>query len=70
MFTADEKPLSAQEMLDTVQHLKDQAVQAMFGQRPDNEVLAEINGFLHAHRMQILDVLDDAFYAHLNGGKK
>lgn len=63
-----EKKSTPEEMLRDVENLKDRAFSAMFkGHVSEACMNTEIDEFMQANRMQILDILDDAIYAHLNG---
>ena len=62
----DKRATTAQ-MLSDVQALKEKAVKAMFKGRVSEACMnAEIDEFMHANRIQILDILDDALYARVN----
>ena len=54
--------MSANEMLEKVQDLKEQALFNGF-RKP-----TAVDEFFAEHWMQILDILDDALYAYLNNG--
>ena len=53
--------MSAKEMLEKVQDLKEQCLLNGF------EKTVEIDLFFSEYWMQILDILDDALYEHLRG---
>ena len=53
--------MSAREMLEKVQDLKEQCLLNGF------EKTEEIDLFFSEYWMQILDILDDALYEHLRG---
>lgn len=53
--------MSAKEMLEKVQDLKEQTIFCGF------EKPAGVDEFFAEHWMQILDILDDALYAYLGG---
>ena len=55
------EPMSAKEMLEKVQDLKEQCLLNGF------EKTVEIDLFFSEYWMQILDILDDALYEHLRG---
>ena len=55
--------MSAKEMFEKVQALKEQALLNGF------EQTADISDFFKDNWLQILDMLDDALYAYLNGEK-
>lgn len=55
--------MSAKEMFEKVQELKEQIILNGFRKTKD------IDAFFAEHWMQILDMLDDALYAYLNGEK-
>ena len=55
--------MSAKEMFEKVQELKEQIILNGFRKSKD------IDAFFAEHWMQILDMLDDALYAYLNGEK-
>ena len=55
--------MSAKEMFEKVQELKEQIILNGFIKTED------IDAFFAEHWMQILDMLDDALYAYLNGEK-
>ena len=68
MLSWTERKATTEQMLDDVQTLKDKAVLAMVkGRVSTAAVNKEIDEFLCTNRMQILDILDDALYAHING---
>ena len=52
--------MSAREMLEMVQRLKEQVLLNGF------EKTKEVDEFFAVHWMQILDMLDDALYEHIN----
>ena len=52
--------MDAREMLDVAQDLKEQTIINGF------EKSKEVDGFFADNWMQILDILDDALYEHLN----
>lgn len=62
-----EKKSTPEQMLDDVQDMKEQLMIAYY--TDSNKALAEarVDEFMQANREQILDILDDAIYAHLNG---
>ncbi|MBR3236804.1 MAG: hypothetical protein IKF99_00330 [Oscillospiraceae bacterium] len=55
--------MSAKEMFEKIQELKEQVVLNNF------EKTADIEAFFNEYWMQVLDILDDALYAYLGGGK-
>lgn len=63
----DKKHLSAEEFLAKVRELKEKAVIAICNQEAMADVDTEIVQFLTVHRYQILDNLDDAYQAYLDG---
>lgn len=68
MMSWTEKKATSEQMLADVQGLKDRALAAIFRGRVSEACMnAEIDEFMQANRMQILDILDDAIYAHMNG---
>jgi hypothetical protein len=68
MLSWHDRKATQEEMLEDVQNLKDEAVQAMFkGRVSEAGINKKIDEFMQANRMQILDILDDAIYAHING---
>ena len=54
--------MTAEQMLEKVQNLKEQALLNGF------EKTADIDMFFNENWLPILDMLDDAIYAHINGG--
>lgn len=68
MLSWNERKATNEQMLEDVQSLKEEAIQAMFkGRVSEAGVNKKIDEFMQANRMQILDILDDAIYAHMNG---
>lgn len=68
MLSWNERKATNEQMLEDVQSLKEEAIQAMFkGRVSEASVNKKIDEFMQANRMQILDILDDAIYAHMNG---
>ena len=68
MLSWNERKATNEQMLEDVQSLKEEAIQAMFkGRVSEAYVNKKIDEFMQANRMQILDILDDAIYAHING---
>lgn len=59
--------LSAEQLLAKVRELKEKAVMPVCNPNAMADVDAEIVQFLTEHRYQILDNLDDAYQAHLDG---
>ena len=55
--------MSAKEMLEKVQNLKEQVLFNGF------KKTADVDAFFDKNWLQILDILDDALYAYLNGTK-
>lgn len=55
--------MSAKEMLEKVQELKEQILLNGFRKT------ADVDAFFNEYWIQILDMLDDALYAYLNGTK-
>lgn len=53
--------------LEKVQELKQKAVEALMVQNVGFDVIKEIDEFFTTNRYQILDILDDALYAHKKG---
>lgn len=53
--------MTAKEMLEKVQNLKEQVIFTGFEKTP------EIDEFFNENWLQILDMLDDALYAYING---
>ena len=53
--------MSAKEMLEKVQEMKESLLFTGFAKTK------EIDEFFDEHWMQILDMLDDALYAYING---
>ena len=56
--------MTAKEMLEKVQELKEQSLLNGF------KKTEAINSFFNENWMQILDILDDALYAYLTEGDK
>ncbi len=52
--------MSAKEMLEEVQDLKEQVIMNGF-EKPEG-----VNAFFEQYWLQILDILDDALYAYVN----
>jgi hypothetical protein len=68
MLSWNERKATNEQMLEDVQSLKEEAIQAMFkGRVSEACVNKKVDEFMQANRMQILDILDDAIYAHMNG---
>ena len=55
--------MTAKEMLEKVQSLKDQTIKGGF-EKPE-----EVDTFFAEYWMQILDILDDALYSYLKGAE-
>lgn len=55
--------MNAKEILEKVQNLKEQILLNDFKKTPD------VDTFFNENWLQILDMLDDALYAYLNGIK-
>ena len=55
--------MNAKEMLEKVQSLKEQILLNGF------EKTTDVDAFFNENWLQILDMLDDALYAYLNGTK-
>ena len=53
--------MTAKEMFEKVQNLKEQVIFTGFEKTP------EIDEFFNENWLQILDMLDDALYAYING---
>ena len=53
--------------LERVQELKEKMVMGFIGQTYAPDVDREVDNFLISNKSQILDILDDALYAHKQG---
>ena len=53
--------------LERVQELKEKMVMGLIGQLCTPDVDREVDNFLVSNKFQILDILDDALYAHKQG---
>ena len=53
--------MNPKEMLEEVQRLKEESILMIF-EKPEG-----VDKFFNEHWIQILDILDDALYRHING---
>jgi len=54
-------------ILEKVQELKEKMVMGLMGQLSTSDIDSEVDNFLISNKFQILDILDDALYAHEQG---
>lgn len=65
-----ERQATPEQMLEDVQKLKQELVKNLFNLSDGDArtiINAKVEEFLKVNGTQILDILDDAIYAHMNG---